>query len=661
MSNVLYNELLIMLIGINFNGVAAGTIWVSKQYRCGKKVMFPVIVICACFASMILTFFTVAQHGMLKGEYWQILLHLLALNIIAASILGWCWSAIFYWLQHKNKQNSHKKIWLVLTYLGISSGLIWMIYLLAFYFVYALFEHNFRLIVIAGAALVLLASDFILIIRMKKSIEHRLLKTAAHIVILLAMVALSVFCSYDTSYRGAAQPLSFSMSYFRKENNINSIQLNPPVSAELVSQEKPLVFFPEFEEPKIEGIKVKLTYEDGKSKVVDAYQAKESYIDHDAGGDSYSIHWKGMGFGMDADYSDRPVLKAGKQKLAMFCGDLLYSSIQGEWTTGPISYAVDPKETGVAYCMVDVYVQTLEEYLATHTALTTTITETKSGTIAFNKGENGIINLLSQEDGVYEVITKGKYDFDPDPELHECLGNGILLNGVVDNDLTMSQYFAILKANEPLYLKFSVPDEMKKVSVQLSMTRLPEVEIAVGESIQIKQPVSLRIKDYDRKNDGSQRENQKEGDYIFAGEGYDHFSPNNNNFNYDTLYLKTDSSFVCQKTPPIHYAYDGEVIVPHPGKASIVSLRFRDSLIPQKEIQLKTNEYVLLFDHITTDFRSDTKVVVDPNDVIALECKAEGLYLHALKKGKTTLTLSEIRLNESSSNSVLGSIEVVVK
>lgn len=78
------------------------------------------------------------------------------------------------------------------------------------------------------------------------------------------------------------------------------------------------MFYELLGQPKIEGVKVKLTYEDGSSEVVDAYEAQE----HDASSDDDfgSRHWKGMCFDTRGNDPERPMLEPGKHEIALFCG-----------------------------------------------------------------------------------------------------------------------------------------------------------------------------------------------------------------------------------------------------------------------------------------------------------------------------------------------------
>jgi len=118
--------------------------------------------------------------------------------------------------------------------------------------------------------------------------------------------------------------------------------VKPIVSAELVSQKKPLEVFQLMEEPEIWGIKVKLTYEDGSSEVVNAqklkYHAYTRYGDY--------AHWKGMFF----DTSILPLLTPGINQVALYCVDtVIYNEEVTLWELSP-----NPEETGLAFCMVEV-------------------------------------------------------------------------------------------------------------------------------------------------------------------------------------------------------------------------------------------------------------------------------------------------------------------
>jgi len=133
-------------------------------------------------------------------------------------------------------------------------------------------------------------------------------------------------------------------------------RVKPIVSAELVSQEEPIVFFDLREDPIIEGIKVKLTYEDGSSKTVDAYNAKECYYITDmVGGDVGIWHVKGMFFGPRWYWysSERQTLEPGINHIAMFCVDEKYGGDYAGFLTPNFDF-YNPEEAGVAYCMVEV-------------------------------------------------------------------------------------------------------------------------------------------------------------------------------------------------------------------------------------------------------------------------------------------------------------------
>ena len=154
---------------------------------------------------------------------------------------------------------------------------------------------------------------------------------------------------------------------------------------ELVSQEKPLVFYEPMEQPPVDGIKVKLNYADGSSKVVDA--SKLASIVYGIG-DIYT-HYKGMLFSTytlhqlsNSFETEEPMLQPGPHRIAMYYVDdtlwwheLYYYAfahnpekrVEGiEWGRG----------LNFAYCMVDVYAQTAEEYIAEHNPPFAIVTET---------------------------------------------------------------------------------------------------------------------------------------------------------------------------------------------------------------------------------------------------------------------------------------------
>lgn len=250
-------------------------------------------------------------------------------------------------------------------------------------------------------------------------------------------------------------------------------KLKPVVAAELVSQEKPLVFFELLEQPKIEGIKVKLTYADGSSEIVRAYEQKRHTLP-----EAYT-HEKGMRLDLWYNWDslsrpERPLLAPGLNKIAMYCTDF-FDVYAGE-------------ETEDVFCMVEVYAQTPEEYLAEHSPLLVTVTETEDGTLSLSTFEDGLLRLLAEESGTYTFQAEGDFI------IHEwlCAGSGSI--SVLDYQLddnhysiptldvfaprsfySIYDYSAQLVANEPLYLRVHGPYIGRINDVRISkLTRAPE-------------------------------------------------------------------------------------------------------------------------------------------------------------------------------------------
>ena len=148
-------------------------------------------------------------------------------------------------------------------------------------------------------------------------------------------------------------------------------------SMELVSQEKPLVFYEPMEQPPLEGVKVKLNYADGNSEVMDAIKMAGT---HYYEGGFVMSHWKGVFFatstldqlsGPFETWEDFTMLPPGPHRIAMY-----YVDDTSWYETDPYFFFHNPDEKApgrdwgrklnFAYCMVDVYAQTEEEYLAEH-------------------------------------------------------------------------------------------------------------------------------------------------------------------------------------------------------------------------------------------------------------------------------------------------------
>ena len=241
-------------------------------------------------------------------------------------------------------------------------------------------------------------------------------------------------------------------------------KLKPIVSAELVSQEKPLAFFELLEQPKIEGIKVKLTYKNGRSRVVDAYDMKSHDLNH-----SY-YHDKGMFFATRPYYTDpsqpaQPALEPGLQQIPMYCVD-----------RRDCYYGDGPD----AFCMVEVYAQTPEEYLAEHSPPLVTATEIGGGTLSMKKYEKGLIKLLAKESGTYTFQVEGKFTL----EEAYTAGSGTLAPTdynscnryfTDENKYSVYDYSVQLTANEPLYLRAYGP--YSDYSGHLQITKLTPEDI----------------------------------------------------------------------------------------------------------------------------------------------------------------------------------------
>jgi len=136
------------------------------------------------------------------------------------------------------------------------------------------------------------------------------------------------------------------------------------VSAELVSQEEPIIFSSLYGEPEINGVKVRLTYEDDSSRVVKAYYAKNCAYSNRVQGRTIDPNWcllhvRGMLFGLGwySPYKgyppERPPLEPGIHQIAMFCVDALYSC-DDDGFNGPKFDVHNPEDAGVAYCLVEV-------------------------------------------------------------------------------------------------------------------------------------------------------------------------------------------------------------------------------------------------------------------------------------------------------------------
>ena len=341
-------------------------------------------------------------------------------------------------------------------------------------------------------------------------------------------------------------------------------RLNPPVSAELVSQDKPLVFFELMEElPKIEGIRVRLTYKDGKSEVVDAYDMDS----HDTANHS-RYHDIGMFYAPGLCQPHRPPLEPGLRQIPLYCVDRI-----GYYGPG---YPSD------AFCMVEVYAQTPEEYLAEHDTPFVTVTESSEGTAFLEQYGDCLAKLLVEESGTYALTIDGACAFDESA----YIGGGVLFHGLhrtetADYDPGASLermrnpdyepvqeteyvcYYARLNAGEPMFLHILGTWDEGGSNLRASMERLPEVTIALGETVTVAQPTVLRIKDYDESkawpDEWQDYDAVRTGRYILAGEDCYHRNV------HDWVL-----GFVRREGWP---AWDGHVIIPHEGKAAEITLR----------------------------------------------------------------------------------------
>jgi len=231
------------------------------------------------------------------------------------------------------------------------------------------------------------------------------------------------------------------------------------------------------------------------------------------------------------------------------------------------------EEPGYAHCMVEVYAQTGDEYLAGHDLPSTTVTPSEDGTLALKGDEwRGLVRLLAEESGVYAFTIEGGCFF----FTHEYTGSGAVFEGEYHTPESLTDvpsigpdfsawmdefyqngYYARLKANEPVFVPIYLSWPEKSASVRISLARLPEIEIALGETIEITQPSALRIKGYDTSKAWARPDDWADdnlaGCYILTGTDYDHYSEHDRNFHPAVL--------------------DGHVIVPKAGKTATVTLR----------------------------------------------------------------------------------------
>ena len=239
-------------------------------------------------------------------------------------------------------------------------------------------------------------------------------------------------------------------------------------SVELVSQERPLVFFEQMEKPPIEGLKVKINYEDSSSEVVDAYEMNTRKFQT-----SYnpsSLHYKGMFFATNTFSPFRTsefLLEPGLHSIVMYYIDYSYDlDYDGEW-----EFAHNPEEIDVGssvnfgYCMVDVYVQTAEEYIAERKPPLARVTESNEGRLSLKKDESGLIQFLAKESGKYLLQIEGEYRLN----VRDYTRSGALF-------FEEGNFCAQLNANEPIYIGVRALDE-SSASLDISLTRVPDNEV----------------------------------------------------------------------------------------------------------------------------------------------------------------------------------------
>jgi len=415
------------------------------------------------------------------------------------------------------------------------------------------------------------------------------------------------------------------------------LDTKPIVSAELVSQAKPLAFYDLMERPKIEGIKVKLTYEDGSSKVVDAYEAQEKFSGRFA-------YRKGMFFdigifhGTGAFRPKQTPLPPGLNRIAMYCVDAALYDEESDW-----ELSRNPEETGVdggfAYCMIEVYAQTAEEYMAEQKPSFVAVTEFNDGKLSLEKGESGLIQLSAKESGMYLLQIDGDYLFNN----QEYDGSGVLFSGgsrgSVESDIAIfiCDYYVQLNANESMYVQVKALDD-RKASLRISMTRMPEVTIAVGETVTNTQPVSLRIKDYDIDkvwSDTSKNLWQEfywDGCYLLSGKDYKQYAPLPYSLDaYEIYFFDMPYQVFTEHLQP---AWDGHIIIPEEGKSATVTLRLGNIAMPDKTIGMKLGDSLSLREVVTTDFRGGIACALEPADVFELQEKMVMLMCTHCKKVK---------------------------
>ena len=218
------------------------------------------------------------------------------------------------------------------------------------------------------------------------------------------------------------------------------------------------MFYQLMEQPTIEGIKVKLIYEDGSSEVVDAYDSQTHFRFGTA-----QIHEKGMFFyGLDIHQLTRPALEPGFHQIPMYCADTLYAQYRD-----PES---DPHAADFVSCMVEVYAQTGDEYLAQYEVNNVTVTPSED-VIFTPKGMGlevkSLVKLLAEESGTYELKIEGGHCLFFD---YLYTGSGALLEHEIRSNSGYA--YAQLNANEPLFAPVYPFED--NATLRISLTRLPE-------------------------------------------------------------------------------------------------------------------------------------------------------------------------------------------
>ena len=266
-------------------------------------------------------------------------------------------------------------------------------------------------------------------------------------------------------------------------------------SMELVSQKKPLVFFELLEFPKVEGIKVKLTYVDGSGEVVDAYDLRCcTYNSAWSNGDAGMEHNRGMFI----FYPEAFTLAPGRQQIAMF-----YVDHKSSWSTdhgvgfirghfdslhpenGYVDYynRSDSPLLDAAYCMVEVYAQTGDEYIAEHNLFYALVTESGGGEAPEQwRSEDGIlahglVKLLAQESGTYriEVESGSFYEKYAGCGAFKCVAE----RPPNSEYYTETGYYAKLNANEPLFLNVGL--QFENTPARVTMKRVPDGTVVFDE------------------------------------------------------------------------------------------------------------------------------------------------------------------------------------